>query len=50
MKNKRRTIFRIALDNSHDSVVLNNFGSGLNNINPNQISALFKIVLEENEF
>lgn len=49
-KNKIRTIFRIALVNQHDSIVLGAFGSGFNGLNPSTISTLFKKVLSENEF
>ena len=49
-KNKIRTIFRIALDNSHDSIVLNAFGCGQGRLNPSEISSLFKEILNEDEF
>ena len=48
--NKIRTIFRIALDNNHDSLVLGAFGCGVYNLKPEQVSNLFKTILEENEF
>ena len=48
--NKIRTIYRIALDNNHDSLVLGAFGCGVYNLNPNQVSKLFKNILEEPEF
>ena len=50
MKNKIRTIFRIALDNNHDSVVLGKFGCGELNLKYDEVSNLFKEVLEEVEF
>ncbi len=49
-KNKIRTIFRIALDNNHDSIVLGAFGCGVYNVLPEDCSKLFKEVLEEPEF
>ena len=49
-KNKIRTIFRIALDNNHDSIVLGAFGCGDFNLKPDEVSKLFKEVLEEVEF
>ncbi len=48
--NKIRTIYRIALDNNHDSLVLGAFGCGVYQLNPNQVANLFKKVLEEPEF
>lgn len=48
--NKIRTIYRIALDNNHDSLVLGAFGCGVYNLNPNQVANLFKNILEEPEF
>ena len=49
-KNKIRTIYRIALDNHHDSVVLGAFGCGAYHLKPEQVAPLFKSVLEEPEF
>ena len=49
-KNKIRTIFRIALDNGHDSMVLGAFGCGAYHLLPEEVSALFAEVLDENEF
>ncbi len=48
--NKIRTIFRIALDNNHDSIVLGAFGCGVFNLLPSEVSELFKNVLDEPEF
>ena len=48
--NKIRTIYRIALDNNHDSLVLGAFGCGIFNLSPNQVATLFKNILEEKEF
>lgn len=49
-KNKIRTIYRIALDNNHDSLVLGAFGCGVYNLLPLEVSKLFVSVLNENEF
>ena len=49
-KNKIRTIYRIALDNNHDSLVLGAFGCGAYHLDPGQIAELFKETLEEPEF
>ena len=49
-KNKIRTIFRIALDNGHDSIVLGAFGCGVYNLLPSEVSKLFYDVLNETEF
>lgn len=49
-KNKIRTIYRIALDNNHDSLVLGAFGCGAYHLDPKQIAELFKETLEEAEF
>ena len=48
--NKIRTIFRIALDNGHDSIVLGAFGCGAYRMNKEEVAALFKDILEEKEF
>ena len=48
--NKIRTIFRIALDNNHDSLVLGAFGCGIFKLKPNEVSNLFKNILDEPEF
>ena len=47
-KNKIRTIYRIALDNNHDSLVL--LDAGVFNLLFDEVSTLFKEVLDENEF
>lgn len=49
-KNKIRTIYRIALDNNHDSLVLGAFGCGVFNLLSDEVARLFKEVLDENEF
>ena len=49
-KNKIRTIYRIALDNNHDSIVLGAFGCGVYNLKSEEVSKLFKEILEETEF
>lgn len=49
-KNKIRTIYRIALDNNHDSIVLGALGCGVYNLLPVEVSKLFKETLEEDEF
>ena len=46
-KNKIRTIYRIALDNNHDSIVLGAFGCGVNRLHPEEVSKLFKEIVEE---
>lgn len=48
--NKIRTIYRIALDNNHDSIVLGAFGCGVYNLRPDEISKLFLDILNESEF
>jgi len=48
--NKIRTIYRIALANNHDSLVLGAFGCGVYNLNSNQVANLFKNILDEPEF
>jgi len=49
-KNKIRTIYRIALENGHDSLVLGAFGCGVYNLKSSEVSKLFKEILEETEF
>ena len=49
-KNKIRTIYRIGLDNNHDSLVLGAFGCGVYNLLPSEVSKLFMDVLNEEEF
>lgn len=48
--NKIRTIFRIALDNGHDSMVLGAFGCGVYHLHSQEVAALFRDILEESEF
>lgn len=50
MLNKIRTIYRIALDNGHDSLVLGAWGCGVFRHNPGQIAQMFLQVLDESEF
>ena len=49
-KNKIRTIFRIALDNGHDSIVLGAFGCGVYHLCCDEVASLFKDILNEDEF
>ena len=49
-KNKIRTIYRIGLENNHDSLVLGAFGCGVYNLLPSEVSKLFWDVLNEKEF
>ncbi len=48
--NKIRTIFRIALENGHDSLVLGAFGCGVFRLHSDEVAALFRDVLNESEF
>jgi uncharacterized protein (TIGR02452 family) len=48
--NKIRTIFRIALENGHDSMVLGAFGCGVFRLPPEQVAKLFYDILNESEF
>ena len=48
--NKIRTIFRIALDNGHDSLILGAFGTGVYKLLPSDVSKLFYDILNEPEF
>ena len=48
--NKIRTLFRIALENGHDSMVLGAFGCGVFRLHSDEVANLFKSVLGENEF
>lgn len=50
MRDKIRTIYRIALLNGHDSLVLGAFGCGVFKLKPELVSALFKETLNEKEF
>ena len=49
-KNKMRTIYRIALDNGHDSIVLGAFGAGVYRLLPDEVANLFKEIALEDEF
>lgn len=48
--NKIRTIYRIALDNGIDGLVLGAFGCGVYNLLPVEVSKLFLDILNEDEF
>ena len=48
--NKIRTIYRIALENGHDSIVLGAFGCGVFNLHSDEVAALFRDVLSEPAF
>ena len=48
--NKIRTIFRIALANGHDSIVLGAFGCGAFKLSPEAVAEQFSRVLDEPEF
>ena len=48
--NKVRTIYRIALKNGHDSVVLGAFGCGVNKLPCGAVADQFNRVLDEPEF
>ena len=50
MCDKIRTIYRIALINGHDSLVLGAFGCGVFQLKPDLVAGLFKKVLGEDEF
>lgn len=50
MLNKIRTIFRIAVENGHDSVILGAWGCGNYKQRPRLIAQMFRKVLDENEF
>ncbi len=50
MRDKIRTIYRIALLNGHDSLVLGAFGCGVFQLNPKLVAEYFKQVLDEDEF
>ena len=50
MCNKIRTIYRIALLNGHNSLVLGAFGCGVFQLKPALVAGLFKQVLNEDEF
>ena len=48
--NKIRTIYRLALKNGHDSIVLGAFGCGVNKLPCDAVADQFRRVLEELEF
>ena len=48
--NKIRTLFRIALENGHDSMVLGAFGCGVFHLHSDEVAGLFRSVLNEPEF
>lgn len=50
MRDKIRTILRIALSNGHDGVVLGAFGCGAFRLNPELVAQLFDETFEEEEF
>lgn len=50
MKDKIRTIYRIALVNGHDSIVLGAFGCGAFRLRSDLVAKLFHDILEEDEF
>jgi uncharacterized protein (TIGR02452 family) len=50
MQDKIRTIYRIALVNRHDSVVLGAFGCGAFRLKSEIVARLFYDILEEDEF
>lgn len=50
MLDKIHTIFRIALTNGHDSLVLGAFGCGAYHLRPDLVAPLFRDILNEDEF
>ena len=50
MKDKIRTIYRAALHNGHDALVLGAFGCGVFKLRPDLVAELFDAVLHEPEF
>ena len=50
MFDKIRTIYRIALLNGHDSLVLGAFGCGVFQLKPELVAQYFKQILDEEEF
>ena len=50
MFDKIRTIYRIALLNGHDSLVLGAFGCGVFQLKPELVAQYFKQILDEDEF
>ena len=47
LRDKIRTIYRIALTNGHDALVLGAFGCGAFQLRPDRVASLFKEVLQE---
>lgn len=47
---KIRTIYRIALENGHDSMVLGAFGCGVYHLHSDEVAGIFRSVLDEPEF
>lgn len=50
MRDKISTIYRVALSNGHDSVVLGAFGCGVFRLPADVVSGLFREILEDPEF
>lgn len=50
MLNKIRTVFRMGVEHSKDSLVLGAFGCGAYALLPSKVAPLFREVLEEPEF
>ena len=50
MRNKIRTIYRIAASNGHDSMILGAFGCGAFRLPAETVASLFKEILNEEEF
>ena len=50
MKDKIRTIYRVALSNGHDSLVLGAFGCGVFRLPSDVVAGLFRDILDEEEF
>ena len=50
MRDKIRTIYRMALTNGHDALVLGAFGCGAFRLRSDRVAPLFKEVLQEPEF
>ena len=47
---KIRTLFRIALENGHDSMILGALGCGVYRLHSDEVAGLFRDVLNESEF
>jgi len=50
MIDKIRTIYRAALRNGHDAIILGAFGCGVFRLRPDRVAELFSRVLKESEF